>query len=130
MWISEKEYNKIMWIKPKNKYWAVRTNRNWIIFDSKAEADRYSDLQILEQSGYIKNLVLQPSFTLLEGFKRKDTWEKIWALKYRADFQYEQDWMIIVEDVKWKLTEVYKIKKKLFLAKYSDKYFFKETYKW
>lgn len=41
-------------------------------------------------------------------------------IEYVADFQYEQDGKIIVEDVKGMETDVFKLKKKLFEYKYKD----------
>jgi hypothetical protein len=40
------------------------------------------------------------------------------AIKYRADFQYIEGGQIVVEDVKGRKTDVYKLKKKLFEYRY------------
>jgi hypothetical protein len=55
-----------------------------------------------------------------------------WGVKYRelsyiADFYYEIDGEKIVEDTKGFKTDVYKLKKKLFLKKYGSMYEFVES---
>ena len=77
-----------------------------IVFDSMAEARRYSELRMLERVGSVTELELQPEFVLHAG------------IKYRADFRYRLNGKQIVEDVKGHKTAVYKIKKKLLLADY------------
>ena len=51
------------------------------------------------------------------------------AIKYIADFKYldivTDEW--VIEDVKGTRTEVYKLKRKLFLAKYGHAYVFSEV---
>ena len=53
--------------------------------------------------------------------------EKIRKLEYVADFKYMQDGVMVVEDTKGYKTDVYKIKIKMFLYKYGDKYRFIES---
>ena len=89
-----------------------------ILFDSKAEGERYEHLKELENKGLIENLVCQPRFELVKAFKKDD--KKYRKMDYVADFSYwdnrlERD---IVEDVKGMPTEVAKIKRKLFDSKY------------
>ena len=90
-------------------------------FASKAEMRRYVELKMLEASGAIRDLVCQPSFVLQDSFDHK-AFGKIQKIVYRADFSYFDSNLghIVVEDVKGYRTEVYKLKKKLFLAKYPD----------
>jgi len=84
-----------------------------IVFASKAEMRRYAELKIMQNSGIIRNLVLQPKFELIPGF----TLHKIQYLPtyYYADFQYydNEHKKRIVEDVKGVETDVFKIKAKL-----------------
>lgn len=105
--------------KPKcSKYRAVRTVAQGITFDSKAEADRYCELRLLERAGEITDLVLQPKFPLAVN--------GVLCGEYRGDFQYfvrpanGKRGNHIVEDVKSKITKtaVYELKKKLVLALY------------
>lgn len=109
-----------------SKYNAKKTNVDGIKFDSKREADRYCELKLLEKSNEIRNLELQPRFLLQDKFKDKqgNTHRKI---EYVADFMYvDKENNKIVEDVKGVLTDVYKIKKKIFLKIYDEQYDFKE----
>lgn len=95
-----------------NKYRAIRTEVDGIVFHSKREAARYSELKMLQKIGMIRNLVLQPRFPLMvEGTKICD---------YVADFSYfEKDSeRLVVEDPKGVKTPVYRIKFKLFHACY------------
>lgn len=89
-----------------------------IKFDSKKEAKRYIVLKALEGKGEIEKLMLQPRFLLQEGFRKNGkAYRKI---EYVADFMYEQDGKLIIEDVKGIKTDVYKLKQKLFEKKYQD----------
>lgn len=95
-----------------NKYHNRKTKVSGITFDSRAEANRFCELRILLGRGIIKNLKLQPEFTLTEAFTSPDgAREK--RMCYRADFSYEKDGKTIVEDVKGVRTDAYKIKRKL-----------------
>lgn len=89
-------------------------------FDSQKEARRYDHLIALEQAGQIRDLRLQVDFTLQEAYT--DTEGRRWrAIRYRADFTYQEavkrlvqdgpehsvvrfsektDWVLVVEDVK------------------------------
>jgi hypothetical protein len=71
------------------------------------------ELYRLERFGIIQGLVLQPRFTLLEKFESNGN--KYRAIEYVADFRYFENGNDIVEDVKGKETQEYKIKRKLFL---------------
>jgi hypothetical protein len=90
-----------------SKYHARKTERDGIVFDSAAEANRYDELKLLERSGDISHLVLQPEFDCVVNGKH--------VCKYRADFQYVNlaTQAIITEDVKGFRTAVYRLKKKL-----------------
>lgn len=109
------------------KYGNRKTTVEGVKFDSKAEARRYGELKLLEKGGVITALLLQPSFQLAPAFFHKGRKER--AIKYIADFQYivAGTDRTIVEDVKGKRTEVYKLKRKLFLAKYGHVYEFEEV---
>ncbi len=113
--------------KKKSKYNAQRTNVDGITFDSKKEAVRYIELKLLEKAGKIKQLKLQPDFKLLDSFEYEN--KKIRGISYVADFQYidMESGIEVVEDVKGVKTQVYNIKKKLFLNMYGDRYAFKEV---
>lgn len=100
------------------KYRAKKTVIDGIKFDSKKEAKRYIVLKALEGKGEIEKLMLQPRFLLQEGFRKNGkAYRKI---EYVADFMYEQDGKLIIEDVKGIKTDVYKLKQKLFEKRYQD----------
>lgn len=118
----------------RSKYKAVKTTIDGITFDSKREAKRYTELKLLEKTGMITHLELQPTYDItINGAK---------ICKYKADFRYftvraedrEQyksskgEWIVptmtgdkegqIVEDVKGFKTPIYRLKKKLVEASY------------
>lgn len=104
-------------------------------FDSQKEARRYDHLAALERAGQIRDLRLQVDFTLQEAYT--DTEGRRWrAIRYRADFTYQEavkrlvqdgpehsvvrfsektDWVLVVEDVKSRPTRTkeYLLKRKL-----------------
>ena len=89
-------------------------------FDSKKEANRYSELKMLECAGEIDDLKLQPVFLLQDKFVDAEG-NKQRKIEYIADFMYkDKNGRAIVEDVKGMETDVFKIKKKLFLYKFPD----------
>lgn len=99
-----------------NKYRNKKTQIDMYVFDSIAESKRYKELVLLQRAGKISELQLQPKFLLQESFKKNGkTYRKI---EYIADFMYEENNKIIVEDVKGKETEVFKLKRKLFEKNY------------
>lgn len=101
-----------------NKYYNQLTIVDGIKFDSKKEAQHYMELKLLQSAGIIRDLELQPKFILQESFKKNGkTYREI---SYIADFKYIEREQVIVEDVKGKETEVFKIKHKLFEYKYPD----------
>lgn len=73
--------------KRRSKYNAVKTIIDGIKFDSKAEARRYSELKLLERSGLISKLKLQPRYNLMPSYTNGKG-QKIRAIDYIADFEY------------------------------------------
>lgn len=105
----------------KSKYGAKKTQVNGITFDSLAEAKRYRELMLLQRSGIVTDVQLQPSYTLIPGFKHKATGKRVQAITYKADFLVTYaDGHQEIEDVKGMLTPVYKLKKKLFMNAYPE----------
>lgn len=88
-------------------------------FASAAEAKRYVQLKDMQQDDLIEDLVLQPSYPIIHNGKPITT--------YRADFRYvvlnelKRSEVVVVEDVKGMITDVYLIKKKLVEAQYNLK---------
>lgn len=108
----------------KNKYNAKKTVIDGIKFDSKAEGTRYKVLKKREETGEISELRLQPRFTLQEKFRHDG--KTIRKIEYIADFEYSKNGQQVVEDVKGVKTDIYKLKKKMFLLKYGKEKIFKE----
>ena len=98
------------------KYKAKKTEVDGIIFDSKAEAERYTELKALEEQGQIADLRMQVKFLLIPAQKRKDGKTER-SCSYIADFCYWANDEYIVEDVKGYPTDAYIIKRKLMLLK-------------
>lgn len=114
----------------RNKYNAKKIKIDGHTFDSKREAERYCELKLFVKAGEIRNLELQPRFLLQDKFVDKQG-NKHRKIEYVADFLYiDKLGRNIVEDVKGVLTDVYKIKKKIFLKKYGNQYVFMEIRWW
>jgi hypothetical protein len=97
-----------------SKYGAIKTEVDGITFASRAEANRYSELKLLEAAGEISRLELQPKYPLVvNGVK---------VAEYRGDFLYIQDGHKVLEDVKGAHKSaaytIFRVKKKLMLACY------------
>lgn len=116
-----------------SKYGNRKTVVDGITFDSKKEANRFRELQLLERAGKITALQRQVKYVLIptqrefsneiykkgahQGhFKPGKVLEK--ECSYIADFAYIQDGAYVVEDTKGVRTEAYKIKRKLMLERY------------
>lgn len=117
----------------RSKYGNRKTVVDGITFDSKKEANRFRELQLLERAGKITALQRQVKYVLIptqrefsneiykkgahQGhFKPGKVLEK--ECSYIADFAYTQDGAYVVEDTKGVRTEAYKIKRKLMLERY------------
>ena len=106
--------------RSNNKYHNKKMTINGIIFDSKLEAKRYTELLYMQKANLIKDLELQPKFELQPSFKKNNkTYRKI---EYVADFKYYdvKKGIVVVEDTKGIKTKDYILKKKLFEYKYLD----------
>lgn len=90
-----------------------------IVFASKMEMNRYSQLKLLEKAGEIKDLQLQPRFELLPAFERNG--RHFQAITYVGDFSYwdSATKKRVVEDVKGVETPIFLIKQKLFHYKHN-----------
>lgn len=93
-----------------SKYNNTKIRVDGRLFDSKAEAARWQELQLLERAGEIKELERQVEYELIPKQKGER------AVKYIADFRYvDQDGKTVVEDTKGVKTPVYILKRKLML---------------
>jgi hypothetical protein len=95
-----------------SKYHNIKTVIDGITFDSRAEANRWQDLKLLEKAGQISDLKRQVPYCLvpsviLDGRKKP-------AVIYKADFVYRTALDIwIIEDVKGVSTPLFRLKKHL-----------------
>ena len=89
------------------KYNNVKTTIDGITFDSKKEAQRYSELRLLEIGHHITKLECQPKIPLMVNGKQVGN--------YIGDFKYLEAGRWVIEDVKSKatITPVYRLKKKI-----------------
>ena len=93
----------------QNKYSNRKTNG----FDSKHEADRYTELSLLLKAHMISDLRTQVKYEIIPKCgKQRPTY-------YIADFVYNIGDRLIVEDAKGYRTDVYKLKKKLMKWRYN-----------
>lgn len=114
-------------IKSSGKYGnKISTVKN-VKFHSKKEGRRYNDLLALENAGEIENLVLQPCYVLQEAYVDGQG-AKHRRITYKADFSYfdKRTGKTVIEDVKGFKTQVYLLKKKLFLKQLSKDSIFVE----
>lgn len=105
-----------------SKYGNVKTQRQAeepITFDSQKEARRYDELLLELKAGLIRNLRLQPQYTLQESYKTYDG-KRVRAIRYVADFSYIRNGALVVEDVKSKATKTaqYQMKRKMMLERF------------
>ncbi len=83
-------------------------------YHSKKEAKRASELKLLQHAGVITNLQEQVKYELIPSQNKGDgTKER--PVTYVADFVYEENGVIVVEDVKGMRLPEYVIKRKLML---------------
>lgn len=91
------------------KYRNQRVDLDGFTFDSKREAARYAELKMLQKAGLIRDLELQPRFSVSIGGRH--------YCSYKADFRYfdVKAGCSIVEDVKSPATakeRSYRLRKK------------------
>lgn len=99
------------------KYRARKVKEDGITFDSRAEHARYLELRLLERSGHIQGLQVHPRFILQEKFTAPDG-EKVRAITHAPDFQYDEEGVTVVEDVKGVVTADFRLRYRLFRARY------------
>jgi len=83
-------------------------------FDSQREYARWRELDLLREAGRIHHLTRQQRYALHATGGQRVCW-------YTADFVYELDGEVIVEDTKGVRTPVYRLKAKWMFAEYGIK---------
>lgn len=105
------------------KYRAIKTEYKGVVYDSKWEAQKAYELDMLQRAGKIEDLHRQVRFILQEEYVNNKG-EKIRPISYIADFVFYdvKKRKMIVMDTKSPATRTaeYRIKKKLFEYKYKD----------
>ncbi len=107
-----------------SKYGNTKVDNKDGKFDSLKEYNRFRELLILQWAWKISKLKTQVPFLLQESFTYRG--ESIRKIEYFADFTYERDWELVIEDVKSKITQedkTYRLKVKLLKKKYPDHLF-------
>ncbi|MBR6538097.1 MAG: DUF1064 domain-containing protein [Lachnospiraceae bacterium] len=113
-----------------NKYHAQKIVVDGEKFDSKAELRRWRELKLLEASGEIFGLQRQVEYVLIQEQREPVEGKKGGRLverkcSYIADFVYERDGELVVEDVKGcrkgAAYDLFVIKRKLMLERYGIK---------
>lgn len=112
----------------RNKYHNKKVMVDDESFDSKKEYRRWVELKILEDAGVIRNLQRQVKYVLIPAQREPETvgqrGRKIPGkviereVAYYADFVYELDGELVVEDTKGIRTDAYVIKRKLLLERF------------
>lgn len=99
-----------------SKYHAKKTTVDGITFDSRREADRYLVLKSMEEDGAIEGLRRQVRYELMPAFDVDGMHCR--PVYYVADFVYRENGHEVIEDVKGVVTDVYRLKRKLFARRY------------
>lgn len=118
-WTAE-EYHEHLSRRAANKFGARKVALDGYTFDSQAEARRYLELKTLAAQGHIQALAVHPRFVLQEPFRTRKG-ERIRAIHYKADFEYVEHGVRVVEDVKGgraTQTAAFRLKRKLFMKRY------------
>ena len=111
-------YNPFQHQQKTSKWHSKKTKVNGIKFDSMKEANRYSELVLLQRAHKISDLRTQVKFELIPTQRDANGNLIENECYYKADFVYTQNGQTVVEDVKGKPTDVYIIKRKLMLYRY------------
>lgn len=123
--MAAKDFRKLVPEKTPttNKYNAQKTVVDDVVYDSKWEAKKSVELAYLQKLGRIKDLERQKRFILQEGFVNNQG-QKVRPISYIADFYYfdlsKKKYVVVDTKSPATRTPEYRIKKKLFEAKFKD----------
>jgi hypothetical protein len=95
--------------KTRNKYGAKKTQVGEVTFDSKKEAQRFMELQLLERAGEITDLRRQVKIDLM-GQHRPLYTRTGRKMKYTADFAYVEDGVEVIEECKGHWTRDFEVR--------------------
>ena len=91
----------------------------WGVFDSKAEAERYKELMLLEKGGIISGLTRQVEFDLTVNGEHIGY--------YTVDFVYVDNGEMVAEEFKGFWRADARLRAKLFMALYGKEYRYRVT---
>ncbi|MEN6566362.1 MAG: DUF1064 domain-containing protein [Veillonellales bacterium] len=121
---ATRDYRK--YSKRQAKYHNEKVLVDGILFDSKKEADKYAELQMLKRAGVVTEIDLQPKFLLQAGYRDYHTKRWVRPIIYVADFRVAYADGRVEVDTKGFRTKEYRLKLKLFRQKYPDIVFVEE----
>lgn len=99
-----------------SRYGNKKVTVDGVVFDSKMEAEFYA---LLKSSPDVVCFELQPRYVLQDSFKKHG--KTVRKIEYVADFKVlYKDKTVEVIDVKGMVTDVFKLKKKMFDHRYRD----------
>lgn len=98
--------------KRRNKYGAIKTAKDGILFDSKLESLHYEYLKMRQLAKEISDLEMQVEIPLKIG--------SVQIGIYVADFAYKEQGKYVISEAKGIETDVFKIKWKIAKALYPD----------
>lgn len=120
---------KFVIAKKKSKYNNVWTEVGDKKFQSIKEANRYSELLILEKAGEIYDLKCQVPYVVSDAVEWIGENKTLSKIKYILDFEYKiksyrpKGFRVVVEDVKGAKLRIYILKRSLFLNRYPEIHF-------
>jgi len=95
--------------KTRNKYGAKKTQVGEVTFDSKKEAQRYMELQLLERAEEISNLRRQVRIDLMGQHRPLHT-RTGRKMRLTIDFAYIEDGIEVMEDSKGVWTRDFEVR--------------------
>lgn len=84
----------------RSKYSSEKVEQSGVKFDSKKEARRWAELELMQAAGQISDLQRQVPFVLAPAVKLMGEKRTKPAIRYWADMTFIQDGKLIVVDVK------------------------------
>ena len=95
--------------KARTKYGAKKTQVGEVTFDSKKEAQRFMELQLLERAGEISNLRRQIKIDLIGQYRPMYT-RTGRKMRLTVDFAYVEDDIEVLEDAKGMWTRDFEVR--------------------
>ena len=95
--------------KTRNKYGAKKTQVGEVTFDSKKEAQRYMELQLLERAGEITDLRRQVKIDLMGQHRPLHT-RTGRKMRLTVDYAYFEDGVEVLEDSKGVWTRDFEVR--------------------